>query len=64
MNGNLSESKTSLQPPPPLPASPQKLPPKMPSNVDLSTKPPISPTKLGHNQPSRQVTLIENGKEK
>jgi neuron navigator 2 len=62
MNGNLSESKTSLQPPQPLPASPQKLPPKMPSNVDLSTKPPISPTKLGHNQPNRQLTLIENGK--
>lgn len=62
MNGNLSESKNSLQPSTPLPSSPQKLPPKMPSNVDLSTKPPISPTKLGYNQQNRQMTLIENGK--
>lgn len=56
MNGNLSDSKTSL---PQLTTSPQKIPQKMPSNVDLSSKPPISPTKMSNN--SRQVTLIENG---
>lgn len=59
LNGHLSDSKTSL---PPLATSPQKIPQKMPSNVDLSTKPPISPTKITNN--GRQVTLIENGNKK
>lgn len=72
MNGHLSDSKTSLPPPPPsVTSSPQRLPPKMSSNVDLSAKPPISPTKMNNNNinnnshsQSRQVTLIENGNEK